>query len=388
MVSFLHTADWQLGGTFQGVDPDKTEKLRKARLQTVRNLLELAKKEEVDFVVSAGDNFESNQVDRGLMRKTREILNDFPGLRIYLIPGNHDPLMEDYASRREVFNSLGDHVRFLEEEEPVEVSGTSVVIYPGICRRPKSSRNPLEWIPPRENSDRIRIGLAHGSWKVLPDLPEDDYPIEEDSATAKELDYLALGHWHSTFPDPRESRGRTYYSGTPEPTGFDESDSGNVLLVEVDSPGADPEVEKRRVSEYSWLDEKESPSDEVSVESLGEKLLSEPNPKQKLLRLRLEGTVPLEVRDRIERLVGELAEEFYFLRIEDEKLISAPSEEEARKLSSGTGWLKDAVDYLERLSSGETSAPPENWTLDEPPGEEEARRALELIYARIKEEGG
>lgn len=388
MVSFLHTADWQLGNTFKLVGPDRAEKLRKARLRAVRNLLEYAEEEDVDFVVSAGDNFESNQVDRGLMRETREVLNDFPGLRIYIIPGNHDPLMEDFASRREAFNSSGDHVSFLEEEKPVEVAGTSAVIYPGICRRPKSSLNPLDWIPPHENPDRIRIGLAHGSWKVLPDLPGDDYPIEENSASTRDLDYLALGHWHSTFPDPPESQGRTYYSGTPEPTGFDESDSGNVLLVEIDSPGTDPKVEKRRVSEYSWIDREGSLSDEVSVESLGERLLSEPNSEKKPLRLTLEGTVPLEVIKRVDRLVEELEQEFYFLRIEDEKLISAPSEEETRKLSSGTGWLKDAVDYLEELASGEISPPPENWKLDEPPGEEEARRALELIYARIKEEGG
>ena len=55
-----------------------------------------------------------------------------------------------------------------------------------------------------------------------------------DRAAAARLDYLALGDWHGTL----EIAPRTWYAGTPEPDRFRANDAGNVLLVELDEPGA------------------------------------------------------------------------------------------------------------------------------------------------------
>lgn len=387
MVSFLHTADWQLGQTFRMVGPVKAKQLRSARLKTVTNLLELGQNLNVDFIVSAGDNFESNQVGGELLEETKHVLNEFPDIPIYVIPGNHDPLMEDYAFESKAMKSTGDHVHVLKEEEPIEVPGTSAVLYPGICRKKRSSNSPLSWVPPRQKPNRIRIGLAHGTWKVLPDLPEDDYPIEEGAADEKGLDYLALGHWHSTFPDPAKSSKHTYYSGTPEPTGFTETDSGNALIVEIDTPGSTPRVEKRRVAKYRWLERERNLSDEASLDGLEAELLAGDIERNRaLLRLKPEGTVSLEIHEKFKQLAEKLNESFYFTDIQDEDLILTPEEGEINELTSGTGWLKGAINYLEELASGDISSPPENWKMDKPPSAEEAQRALELIYGRIRNE--
>lgn len=388
MVSFLHTADWQLGQTLRMVGPSKAEYLRSARLTAVRNLLELGEELNVDFVVSAGDNFESNQVGRELLRDTKSILEDFPDLPIYIIPGNHDPLMEDYAFRNEPLNSVGNNVHLLTREQPVEVPNTSAVLYPGICRKKKSSQSPLDWVPKSEKDDRIRIGLAHGSWMKLPDLPKDDYPIGENAAEKYDLDYLALGHWHSTFPDPEgPSSRRTFYSGTPEPTGFNESDSGNVLLVETDSSGDLLEVEKHEVGQYGWIVKECTLSDTVSVDGLKDDLNSTSYDEgNTLLRLKPEGTIPLKAMERFEGLTENLEDSFFYLDVRDEGLDLAPSEQEVEELVAGTGWLGDAVEYLEKLASGEIVDPPEKWKMDDPPTKKEAQRALEILYGRLQKE--
>ena len=388
LVSFLHTADWQLGQTLRMVGPSKAEQLRSARLIAVKNLLELGEELNVDFVVSAGDNFESNQVGRELLRETKAILEDFPDLPIYIIPGNHDPLMEDYAFRTDPLNSVGNNVHLLTQEQPVEIPNTSAVLYPGICRKKKSSQSPLEWVPHREKEDRIRIGLAHGSWMKLPDLPKDDYPIGENAAEEHDLDYLALGHWHSTFPDPEgSSRERTFYSGTPEPTGFQENDSGNVLLVETDSPGGSPKVEKYEVSRYSWVEKEFNLSDMVSVDGLKDDLKSTSYDEgNTLLRLKPEGTVPLKVMEKFDELTEKLEESFFYLDIRKEDLDLTPSEQEVEELVAGTGWLGDAVEYLEKLASKESVDPPEKWKMDDPPTRKEAQRALEILYGRLQKE--
>ncbi len=389
MVKFLHTADWQLGQTLKMVGPDRAEELREARLRSVRNLLALAREEDVDFILSAGDNFESNQVSNRLVRSAISTLNEFSTIPICIVPGNHDPLMEDYPFTRGVSDRLGDHVHILTEQEPVEIPGKDATIYPGICQEKKDSNSPIDWIPPREGEEGVRIGLAHGSWQVLPDLPRDDYPIDEDAAENLELDYLALGHWHSTFPDPEEDTSRTFYSGTPEPTSFEEGDSGNVLIVEIGSPREQPEVAREKVAEYSWIQKEANISDETSVDSLEEELLNlKGDPEKTLLSLEVEGTISLDVASRYEVLTAELEDQFYFLRDEGSELSFVPTDEETRQLVTGKGWLKGAVDKLKKLVSGDETYVSEEWSFDEPPTKEEAERALALIYAKLNEEEG
>lgn len=377
-----------MGQTLRTVGPGKAEHLRSARLTAVKKLLEIGEELNVDFVVSAGDNFESNQVGRELLRDTKAILEDFPDLPIYIIPGNHDPLMEDYAFKTDPLNSVGNNVHLLTREQPVEVPNTPAVLYPGICRKKKSSRSPLEWVPSREKDDQIRIGLAHGSWLKLPDLPRDDYPIEEYAAKEHDLDYLALGHWHSTFPDTEgSSNERTFYAGTPEPTGFGENDSGNVLLVETDSSGELLEVEKHEVAQYSWVEKEFNLSDTVSVDGLKDDLKSTGYVEENtLLRLRPSGTVPLKVMEKFDELTEKLEDSFFYLDARKEDLDLTPSEQEVEELVAGTGWLGDALEYLEKLASEASVDPPEQWKMDDPPTKKEAQRALEVLYGRLQNE--
>jgi len=59
-------------------------------------LIDAANSEGAEFVLVAGDLFEDNAIDRILIQKTADILTRFNG-PVYLIPGNHDPLVPDSA---------------------------------------------------------------------------------------------------------------------------------------------------------------------------------------------------------------------------------------------------------------------------------------------------
>jgi len=94
--------------------------------------------------------------------------------------------------------------------------------------------------------------VAHGTVDGNPAI-EPSLPVSRDAATRAQLDFLALGHWHSTATY-RDSRGwpRMAYAGTQEPTGFGERDSGNVLLVEIAEPGAKPHVRVLSTGVLYW----------------------------------------------------------------------------------------------------------------------------------------
>lgn len=63
MVCFVHSADWQLGARFAQF-AGTGNRLREARLETLRRTLDFAREREVDALLIAGDLFEDNRVPR------------------------------------------------------------------------------------------------------------------------------------------------------------------------------------------------------------------------------------------------------------------------------------------------------------------------------------
>jgi len=91
MSRFLHTADWQIGMKASHVGEAGT-RIRDERLAAATRVVKAAQDAGVDFILIAGDTFEDSGVDRVLVQKVADILAGFGG-PVYLIPGNHDPLV-------------------------------------------------------------------------------------------------------------------------------------------------------------------------------------------------------------------------------------------------------------------------------------------------------
>jgi len=156
-MRFLHTADWQIGMKAAHVGT-AAEEVRKARLEAVGKLREVAAEREADFLVVAGDLFENNAVGRPLVRQVAEQLNGFP-CPVYIIPGNHDPLVPGSVWEHPAW-AEADKVEVLTEPRPVEVPGGR--LYPCPVLDAYSEKDPTGWVPARKK-DVIRIGVAHGT---------------------------------------------------------------------------------------------------------------------------------------------------------------------------------------------------------------------------------
>jgi DNA repair exonuclease SbcCD nuclease subunit len=78
-----------------------------------------------------------------------------------------------------------------------------------------------------------RVGLVHGSIAIPGKTDQDDVVITPAEIAASELDYLALGHWHST-QSGKAGNVAYAYSGAPEAVALDQDRAGKVLLVELD----------------------------------------------------------------------------------------------------------------------------------------------------------
>ena len=310
MVRFLHTADWQIGMKAAHAG-EKAKKVRQKRFETAGRVVELAKQKDVDFVLLAGDTFEDHSVDNAAVKRTVDILNRLDPIPVYVLPGNHDPMVPGGVWDRGAWERIGSHVTLLREPQEYRFDD-GVALYACPLAQKQSSLDPTAWIPDREDDDRIRIGVAHGSLNILPGTV--NFPIASDRPERSGLDYLALGDWHG-----HRIFGRAVYPGTMEPTNFSEQGSGNVLVVEIDGAGAEPRIEACSVNSLTWkaLDPVISTVDDI--EALDAAIQSLGSPESLLLRVSpdLSGCTDGRALERLETLQGELGERAFFLEWTD-----------------------------------------------------------------------
>ena len=91
-MGFLQTSDWQLGLAIKQLG-EKASRAREQRLETAQRTMDLAKEEGVEFVVLAGDTFDSHEIDNLVVERAVEILSTVADRPVFVLPGNHDPLV-------------------------------------------------------------------------------------------------------------------------------------------------------------------------------------------------------------------------------------------------------------------------------------------------------
>lgn len=375
-MRFVHTADWQIGMKASHAG-SASERVREERLLAAERVVETARRSGAGFILVAGDTFEDNGVDRVLVQKVADILSGFAG-PVFVIPGNHDPEVPGSVWRHGAWSSAAN-VRVLVAEEPLAVPGG--VLFPCPLREKRSGRDPTSWIDARQ-VDGIRIGVAHGSVEGL-DLDEPDHPVPRGAASLRGLDYLALGHWHSLkiYEDP-DGACRMAYSGTHETTRFGEKDSGNVLVVDIASPGSPPALRVEVTGGLAWkrIESLDLRQDEGIASLIGE-IESAESPGSTLLDLRLGGLFTLRGRAELDRLVGIARARFLFSRVDETRLRPAPGD--------GT-WIHELPAGVVRMAASrlvELSDPSHTGPRPDGATPEAASRALSELFALAREAG-
>jgi DNA repair exonuclease SbcCD nuclease subunit len=362
-MRFLHTADWQIGMKATALG-NAGVRIREERLAAGRRVVEAAKDFQADFILIAGDLFEHNAVDRVLVQKVADILASFGG-PVHIIPGNHDPLTRGSVWEHPAWKASGN-VRVLREEALIEVPGG--IVYPCPVLERHSGRNPTAWIP-AERTGAIRIGLAHGTVEgVRQDEP--DYPIPRHAAERAGLDYLALGHWHSsTTYASSDDAPRMAYSGTPEATRFGERQSGQVLIVEIPGPKAAPAITPVRTGGLNWVTVAEELRERGDLARVREELDAIARPNRSLVEVSLGGILTAEEQAELDHIEQIVQSRFLWGRLDASRLRPSP-EDDSWIENLPPGLIRDAAI---RLRNPQNVSP------------EVAARALMELYAMAGE---
>ena len=304
MVRFIHTADWQLGMTRYFLDDEAQARFSGARIDAIRRIGSLAVEEGCGFVVVCGDVFESNQVGRQVVVRALDAMAATPGVTFYLLPGNHDPLDASSVYRSPTFaNHRPDNVIVLEESDPVEVvPGVELVAAPWPTKRPLSDlvASACEGL---NATGAVQVVAGHGRLDSLSPDRNDPALVAlaglEARLDAGVIHYVALGDRHSTTDASRT--GRIWYAGAPEPTNYDESGPGNVLVVELSADRV--QIEPRRVGTWRFVRQAWELTGDADVDALEEWLASLDDKERTILKLSLVGQVSLAQKARLDALL-------------------------------------------------------------------------------------
>lgn len=243
-IRILHTADIHIGLKFSGRDypSDLKAKLVAEPFNTLQRMVDIANLRKCDIMVIAGDMFDRTSISKTEIRRSAEILSNFLGSSVVVLPGNHDFFEESAESLWKIFSEhLSEHLLILLDKttpREVEINELPVVFYPGPCRTKHSSENMISWIREvKKNKSALHIGVAHGSVEGLsPDMEKNYFPMTHLQMRESGVDFWLLGHTHIRYPEKNGTINPLFFMpSTPCPDGFDCLHDGYAWIIEVNA---------------------------------------------------------------------------------------------------------------------------------------------------------
>lgn len=236
---FVHTADLHLDSPFLGIsrlNESVADELREATFRTFERILDICIDQSVDFLLIAGDVYNSRDRSLRAQLRFRDGLRrlDDAGISAFVVHGNHDPLDSwaatlEWPERVHIFG--GKKV----ERVVVEDSGNAFAQIYGISYPTREIRRNLAREFPRVDDGPFAIGLLHCS--VGDATGHEPYaPCTVEDLVNAGMDYWALGHVHNRtivcLEDPVIA-----YPGNPQGCNVGEQKERGCYLVRVNEEG-------------------------------------------------------------------------------------------------------------------------------------------------------
>lgn len=343
-VTFLHTADWQLGKPFAGIaDSHSRTLVQQERLNVLHRIGRIAQERQAAFILVAGDLFDTPSPTKATVSAACSAIGAM-SVPVLAIPGNHDhggpgSIWEQPFFQRERAG-LAPNLQILATAAPVDCAGAVVLPCP-LLRRHESS-DPTAWLrggaPAAEAAPHVV--LAHGSIQDFGTAADDEEAADGavnriDLSRLAAYDYVALGDWHGT----RQVAANAWYAGTPELDRFPrgEAQQPGAVLVVTAARGAPPQVERVPTARFRWHELAYSLSDDTALAELERRVtaLIGTRAGEDLLRLDLEGRLGLDASQRLEELLDAWQARLLRLRLAN-RVTVAPSDAELQALVART----------------------------------------------------
>lgn len=309
---FIHAADLHIESPYKGVK-SLNKKLGEALVQrgfeAYDQLIQTCIDEAIDFLLIAGDSFDSESGSLGAQYRFFSGLEKLHkhGINVYIICGNHDPLnrwAKNFQLPDNVFRFKANDI----QQEVFSKEGKALASIYGVSYGEKEEFNGLAEHFKRTDQNSFAIGMLHGM--LSGKEGHTPYcPFTLDQLRASGMDYWALGHIHKR-EIIHEKNPIAVYSGNIQGRHFNETGEKGCYLIEVER-GTVTEQKFIQLSsiifERSELDINDIENMDVlfaEIDTLKEGLLAKDNAY--MLRITLTGNTNLYSELTDQQSVGEL----------------------------------------------------------------------------------
>lgn len=297
MFRFLHAADIHLDSPLRGLEGFEdapVDQIRGAVRRAFDNLVDLAIREDVGFVLIGGDLFDGDWKDynTGIYFNHRMGALKEAGIQVLMVSGNHDAVSQISRALRlpenvTLFSHKQAETRVLEDLG-VAVHGQS---FPS-----RAVAEDLTQGYPQGESGLFNIGLLHTALTGRPGH-EPYAPCTPDGLKSKGYQYWALGHVHQREEVSRDPW--IVFPGNIQGRHIRETGSKGCTMVTVDE-GRVMAVEHYDLDVLQWavgkVDLNGCDSEEECLDRVRqamEDVLGDAGGRPVALRLMLEGVTPL-----------------------------------------------------------------------------------------------
>ena len=258
-MKFIHMADMHFDSPFVLLSDNNKmgEQRRLEKRKIFKKIIDYIKKENIDMLLISGDLYEHEYIRKSTIEYINELFKQIPDTKIFIVPGNHDPLLKNsyYATYEwnenvHIFSNKLECIKF----DKVNIYGYGFENF--YMENPYKNININE-----EDKDNINILVTHCN---LDGSLKSDKPYNEIST--KEIinsgfNYVAMGHIHKK--DIYEKNGVVYvYPGSTAALGFDEIGEHGVIEGIID------ENSKKISTKFIKFDEEEFIKEELNVSNI------------------------------------------------------------------------------------------------------------------------
>ena len=286
-MKFIHIADLHLDSPFTNLsDKENFGEIRRLeQRKAFKQIINYIKENNIEYFLIAGDLYEQQYIKNTTIEYINNLFKEIPNTKIYIAPGNHDPLIKNSFYNNFLWNNnvhiFGSNVERIENAE-VDIYGYGFDDY--YLKEEKIDKINIE------NKEKINILITHGTLDGAR-LEEREYnSIPRKILEEKDFDYVALGHIHKTNYKENEN---IIYPGSTVSIGFDELGKHGMVEGEIINKKLTTKFIPIETTEFEEiiLDITEIISKEELIEKINEIKLE----KNKLYKIILTGNRNFEI---------------------------------------------------------------------------------------------
>jgi exonuclease SbcD len=300
-MRILHLADTHLGySAYRKATEDGINQREMDVYDAFTQCIDYAVRTKPDLVLHAGDLFDSvRPTNRAITVAVQQILRlSKENIPFVVISGNHEtPKLRETGNIFTIFEHLNNvypiHHNKYETVSIQTTEETAVIHAIPQCQNPQEFEKNFKKLSCDKNAD-FNILVAHGAVAGIKEFKMNEFnelfvPVK---AIQQDFDYIALGHYH-LYTKLQEN---AFYAGSTEHLSFTEAESTKGFL-EVNL-GKKPRYKFIPLQTRIMIDTDPLDCSGLSAEQILKRIketIQEINPKEKILRIRLEN-IPSQIQ--------------------------------------------------------------------------------------------